>query len=76
MNLQHSPDGSIDHRILKAVSTAIRSIEVFTRDIDEYEITEEDAELLFAAQNYLRAILENNGYTINFATNRLRRAKP
>lgn len=72
MSLQHSPEGYIDRKILKAVAAAIRSLEKVSDDIEEYEIAEEDDELLSGALNYLWAILRNNSYTIDCKTNRLR----
>lgn len=76
MSLQYSPEGYIDRKVLQAVAAAIRSIEKVSGAIEEYEISEEDAELLCGALNCLWAILENNDYTIDVDTNRLRRADP
>lgn len=76
MSLQHSPEGYIDRKVLQAVAAAIRIIGKVSGAIEEYEIGEEDAELLCGAVNCLWAILENNGYTIEVDTNRLRRVTP
>lgn len=74
MSLQHSPDGHIDRKILQAVAGAIRSIELVTGTIVEYDIGKEDSALLSSSMRNLWSILETNGYTIDTDTNRLRRA--
>lgn len=73
MSLQHSPQGLIDRKVLLAVAAAIKRLEAVTGVIVEYDIGKDDAELLCSALTDLWAILESNGYTIDVATNRLRR---
>lgn len=73
MSLQHSPEGTIDRKVLVAVSGAIRSIETVTGTIVEFQIGKEDAESLSTAMRLLWSILESNGYTIDVDTNRVRR---
>ena len=74
MSFQISPEGHIDRKILQAVAGAIRSIETVTGTIEEYDIGEDDAELLCSAMRDLWSILETNGYTIDIDSNRLRSA--
>lgn len=76
MSLQHSPVDRIDRKVLQAVAGAIKSIEAVTGTIVPYDIGKEDAERLSSAMRGLWAILENNGYTIDIDTNRLRRMTP
>ena len=76
MSLQHSPEGHVNRKVLQAVAGAIRSIETVTGTIVEYDISNDDAELLCSAMSDLWSILESNGYTIDIDTNRLRRAMP
>lgn len=76
MSLQHSPEGHIDRKILQAAATAIRSIETVTGTIVEYQIGNDDAQLLNTAMRNLWSILESNGHTIDTDTNRLRRMEP
>jgi hypothetical protein len=76
MSYRVSPEGNIDRKILQAVAGAIRNIETVTGTIEEYDIGEDDAELLCTAMRDLWSILETNGYTIDIDTNRLRRAIP
>ncbi|GFE60599.1 hypothetical protein [Geobacter sp. AOG2] len=73
MSLKLSPEGQIDRRILQAVAAAIRSIETLTGTIEEYDIGVDDAELLASALGDLWSILETNGCTTDFNSNRLRR---
>lgn len=73
MSLKHSPEGRIDRKVLQAVATAIRNIEVLTGATEEFAIGRDDAELLGSALGDLWSILESNGYTIDIDTNRLRR---
>lgn len=76
MSLQPSLEERIDLAVLQAVAAAIKRIESVAGSIREYQIGEVDAELLYGALNYLRAILGNNDYTIDPDTNRLRRVTP
>lgn len=43
MSLIHSPDGTIDRKVLLAVAGAIRSLETVTGTIVEYEVGASDA---------------------------------
>lgn len=74
MSLRLSPEEHIDRKVLLAVTAAIRNIEAISGAIEEYDIGKDDAELLATAMGNLWAILETNSYTIDFDTNRLRRA--
>jgi hypothetical protein len=74
MSFQISPEGHIDRKVLQAIAGAIKSIETVTGTIEEYEIGEDDADLICSAMRDLWSILESNGYTIDTDTNRLRRA--
>lgn len=76
MSLQHSPEGHIDRKVLLAVAGAIKSIEIVTGTIVEYDIGKDDAVLLTTAMRNLWSILETNGYTIDTDTDRLRKAIP
>ena len=73
MTLRHTRDGTSDRMILLATAGAIRSLESVIRSMEEYLIGPEDAQDLHYIMGRLWGILENNGYTINTGTNRLRR---
>ena len=76
MSLIHSPDGTIDRKVLQAVAGAIRSLETVTGTIVEYDVGASDAQDLHYIMRRLWAILETNDYTIDVDTNRLRRITP
>jgi hypothetical protein len=75
MSLQHSPGGNIDRKVLLAVAGAIRSLELVTGTIVEYEIGCSDVQDLHYIMRRLWAILETNGFTIDVDTNRLKRTE-
>jgi hypothetical protein len=60
--------------ILQAVANAIKALETVTGCLAEHEIGREDDENFTRAKRLLWSILENNGYTIDIDTNRLRKA--
>ena len=76
MSLRHSPAGTTHRKVLLAVAAAIRNIEAISGSIEEYDIGKDDADSLSCALIDLWSILENNGYTIDLDTNRLRREPP
>lgn len=76
MSLRHSPEESIDRKVLLAIAGAIKSLETVTGTIVEYDIGALDAQDLHYIMRRLWAILETNDYTIDVDTNRLRRITP
>jgi hypothetical protein len=74
VSLIHSPENMIARPILQAVANAIKALETVTGSLAEHEIGREDDESFTSAKRLLWSILENNGYTIDIDTNRLRKA--
>ena len=74
MSLIHSPEDKIARPILQAVANAIKALETVTGSLAEHEIGREDDEQFTRAKRLLWSVLENNGFTIDIDTNRLRKA--
>ena len=74
MSLIHSPENKIARQVLQAVAAAIKELEVVTGSLAEHTIGREDDEHFTISKRMLWSILENNGYTIDIETNRLRKA--
>jgi hypothetical protein len=74
MSLIHSPEDKIARPILQAVADAIKALETVAGSLAEHEIGREDDESFTRAKRLLWSILENNGFTIDIDTNRLRNA--
>jgi hypothetical protein len=73
MSLTISSEGEISRPVLLAISNAIKALEIVTGGLQEHQIAREDDESFTRAKRLLWSVLENNGYTIDIDTNRLRK---
>lgn len=73
MSLEHSPEGPTSRPVLQSCAEAIRALEKVTGSFKTHKATKEDTDAVFRSVRELWSVLENNGYTIDVDTNRLRK---